>query len=215
MKYKFFLVTLPVGLSGLYALYLWVISFIAVAPGYVDTYTGYNAPTTYTWYALAGWIYSFIVGAGAIGMYWYWKWSLNGETVKDEELHCMRAYFQIFRAHVGFFLIYGILFWIGYGINYVAAYTGITLIRLGSAGAPAVYDPIYVEYFVNWMAILALYLALTTYIAYWSAYMVLYGENTGMYWSAHKFTKGIGAKSTTNTKKKAANANSIWKDDWK
>ena len=199
------------GLQIAFGLFLWVISFVGLAPGYINEYTGVWSPVNYTWYALAGWCYAFLVGLFAFVMY---RWTKEG----DNKHFGSRAYFQIFRAHLGYFLIYALLFWLGYGINYTRqssafpeAYTSITLIRPSSVLTLA--SPLLIEYFSNWMSILALYIAVTTYIVYWTTYMFFNGENTGM-WRKDEVTRGIGAKSG-GKKKSAPSQNIFAKADWK
>lgn len=210
MKYAWFTYFL-LGLQIAFGLFLWVTSFVGLAPGYINEYTGALSPVNYTWYALAGWCYAFLVGLFAFVMY---RWAKYDEQKLSEA----RAYFQIFRAHLGYFLIYALLFWLGYGINYTRqsaafppAYTSITLIRPSSVLGSA--SPLLVEYFSNWMAILALYIAVTTYIVYWTTYMVFNGEDTGV-WKKDTVTRGIGAKSG-GKKKSAPSQNIFAKADWK
>jgi hypothetical protein len=214
MKYNFLTYVL-LGLQIAFGLFLWVVSFIGLAPGYINEYTGIMSPLNYTWYALAGWIYAFLVGLFAFVMYW-WTWDAKADS---EALASIRAYYQIFRAHVGYFLIYALLFWLGYGVNYTRqsagsypAYTSIVLIRPSSSVNLA--SPLLIEYFSNWMSILALYIAVTTYIVYWTTYMVLYGQDSGI-WRKDAAVKGIGAKSGGKKKADAPSKNIFGKSEWK
>lgn len=186
-------------LQLLWGLFLWVLSLVGIAPGFVNSYTGIMDPVNYTWYSIAGAGLALIITFAA---WWYSGVAPKedqSENYKITELRHQRRYFQISRASAGFFLIYAALFgFIGVGVNWVSNYSTITLVRPTNA----VYVPsaLSMEYFIVWMASLALYIAFTTYIVYWSIYLFLFGVETGIKYTATKVTRGIGNKASKTKK---------------
>jgi hypothetical protein len=188
-------------LQLLWGLFLWVLSLVGIAPGFVNSYTGITDPVNYTWYSIAGAGLALIITFAA-----WWYSGIRPEEKKKEDfektkIRHQRRYFQIARASAGFFLIYAALFgFIGVGVNWVSNYSTITLVRPTNAVPSA----LSMEYFIVWMASLALYIAFTTYIVYWSIYIFFFGVETGIAYTATKVTSGIGSKASKSK-------NSDWK----
>lgn len=178
---------------------MWILSFVGLAPGIVNEYTGITSPINYTWYSLSGTALALVVALAALwGWWWSPHWSAKSGADKEKALKHARMYFQIARASFGFFLIYGGLFgFLGSGVNWVSNYSTITLFR--PSAAPVV-SWLLVEYYSTWMSILSLYIALTTVVVFWSIYIFFFGTDTGISATAKESTKGIGAKAK-NTKK--------------
>lgn len=179
-----------------WGLFLWVLSFVGLAPGFVDTYTGITSPLNYTWYSLAGAAFALVVSLIAA---WGWWWSpYHSASDKSKSFTHARMHFQIARASFAFFLLYGALFgFLGSGVSWVSNYSNITLTRLSVA---PVVNWTLVEYYSTWMSILSAYIFATTVVVFWSIYIFFFGHDTGIVATATAVTKGIGAKSGKSKK---------------